>query len=459
MAFESLSDKLTEAFKRLRGKGRLTEADVKEAMREVKLALLEADVNFKVVKDFVRKVTERATGADVLESLSPAQMVIKIVNEELTALMGSENQKLNISSQSPSVVMLVGLQGAGKTTNGAKLAGLMRKQGKRPLLVACDVYRPAAIQQLETVGRQLDIPVFQMGQGDPVEIAKAGIEHAKKHGNDLVFLDTAGRLHIDEALMDELKRIRDEVSPQEILLVVDAMVGQDAVNVASAFDEALGISGVILTKLDGDTRGGAALSVRAVTGKPVKFVGTGEKLGDLEPFYPDRMASRILGMGDVLTLIEKAQSDFDAKQAAEMAQKMRQNTFNFNDMLAQMQQLKKMGPLSSVINMLPGVAGKLDDEQAEQGERELRRTEAIIQSMTPAEREKPSLINPARKRRIAAGSGTRVEDVNRLLRQNEQMQKLFRQVSGGGKKGKRRRMPFGGMPPGMGGGMPPGMPF
>lgn len=459
MAFESLSDKLTEAFKRLRGKGRLTEADVKEAMREVKLALLEADVNFKVVKDFVRKVTERATGADVLESLSPAQMVIKIVNEELTALMGSENQKLNISSQSPSVVMLVGLQGAGKTTNGAKLAGLMRKQGKHPLLVACDVYRPAAIQQLETVGRQLDIPVFQMGQGDPVEIAKAGIEHAKKHGNDLVFLDTAGRLHIDEALMDELKRIRDEVSPQEILLVVDAMVGQDAVNVASAFDEALGISGVILTKLDGDTRGGAALSVRAVTGKPVKFVGTGEKLGDLEPFYPDRMASRILGMGDVLTLIEKAQSDFDAKQAAEMAQKMRQNTFNFNDMLAQMQQLKKMGPLSSVINMLPGVAGKLDDEQAEQGERELRRTEAIIQSMTPAEREKPSLINPARKRRIAAGSGTRVEDVNRLLRQNEQMQKLFRQVSGGGKKGKRRRMPFGGMPPGMGGGMPPGMPF
>jgi len=459
VAFEGLSGKLSAVFKKMRNKGKLKESDIKEAMREVRLALLEADVNYKVAKDFVAAVTEKAVGDEVLGSLTPAQMVVKIVNDELTNLMGETGARLNFSSRPPTIVMMCGLQGSGKTTHSAKLALHFREQGKRPLLVACDVYRPAAIEQLKVVGEKAGVPVFDMGQGDPVEIARRAVMHAKDHGNDLVILDTAGRLHIDEALMDELKRIRDEVSPQEILLVVDAMVGQDAVNVASAFDEALGISGVILTKLDGDTRGGAALSVRAVTGKPVKFVGTGEKLGDLEPFYPDRMASRILGMGDVLTLIEKAQSDFDAKQAAEMAQKMRQNTFNFNDMLAQMQQLKKMGPLSSVINMLPGVAGKLDDEQAEQGERELRRTEAIIQSMTPAEREKPSLINPARKRRIAAGSGTRVEDVNRLLRQNEQMQKLFRQVSGGGKKGKRRRMPFGGMPPGMGGGMPPGMPF
>ena len=420
MAFEGLSGKLSAVFKKMRNKGKLKESDIKEAMREVRLALLEADVNYKVAKDFVAAVTEKAVGDEVLESLTPAQMVVKIVNDELTNLMGETGARLNFSSRPPTIVMMCGLQGSGKTTHSAKLALHFREQGKRPLLVACDVYRPAAIEQLKVVGEKAGVPVFDMGQGDPVEIARRAVMHAKDHGNDLVILDTAGRLHIDEAL---------------------------------------GISGVILTKLDGDTRGGAALSVRAVTGKPVKFVGTGEKLGDLEPFYPDRMASRILGMGDVLTLIEKAQSDFDAKQAAEMAQKMRQNTFNFNDMLAQMQQLKKMGPLSSVINMLPGVAGKLDDEQAEQGERELRRTEAIIQSMTPAEREKPSLINPARKRRIAAGSGTRVEDVNRLLRQNEQMQKLFRQVSGGGKKGKRRRMPFGGMPPGMGGGMPPGMPF
>ena len=348
MAFESLSDKLTEAFKRLRGKGRLTEADVKEAMREVKLALLEADVNFKVVKDFVRKVTERATGADVLESLSPAQMVIKIVNEELTALMGSENQKLNISSQSPSVVMLVGLQGAGKTTNGAKLAGLMRKQGKRPLLVACDVYRPAAIQQLETVGRQLDIPVFQMGQGDPVEIAKAGIEHAKKHGNDLVFLDTAGRLHIDEALMTELQNIKAAVNPAEILLVIDAMIGQDAVATAQAFDDALDITGVMLTKLDGDARGGAALSIKALTGKPIKFAGIGEKLDQIEPFHPDRMASRILGMGDVLTLIEKAEQNLDQKKAEEMAERLRQNRFTLTDYYDQLQQIKGMGSLQDI---------------------------------------------------------------------------------------------------------------
>ena len=338
MAFESLSDKLTEAFKRLRGKGRLTEADVKEAMREVKLALLEADVNFKVVKDFVRKVTERATGADVLESLSPAQMVIKIVNEELTALMGSENQKLNISSQSPSVVMLVGLQGAGKTTNGAKLAGLMRKQGKRPLLVACDVYRPTAIQQLETVGRQLDIPVFQMGQGDPVEIAKAGIEHAKKHGNDLVFLDTAGRLHIDEALMTELQNIKAAVNPAEILLVIDAMIGQDAVATAQAFDDALDITGVMLTKLDGDARGGAALSIKA--------------------FHPDRMASRILGMGDVLTLIEKAEQNLDQKKAEEMAERLRQNRFTLTDYYDQLQQLKGMGSLQDIAGMIPGMDAK-----------------------------------------------------------------------------------------------------
>ena len=322
MAFESLSDKLNEAFKRLRGKGRLTEADVKEAMREVKLALLEADVNFKVVKDFVKRVTARATGADVLESLSPAQMVIKIVNEELCALMGSENQKLNISSKSPSVCMLVGLQGAGKTTNGAKLAGLMRKQGKRPLLVACDVYRPAAIKQLETVGAQLDIPVFQMGQGDPVEIAKAGIEHAKKYGNDIVFLDTAGRLHIDETLMTELQNIKAAVDPAEILLVIDAMIGQDAVATATAFDEALDITGVMLTKLDGDARGGAALSIKALTGKPIKFAGIGEKLDQIEPFHPDRMASRILGMGDVLTLIEKAEANLDAKKAEELAERL-----------------------------------------------------------------------------------------------------------------------------------------
>ena len=358
MAFESLSDKLTEAFKRLRGKGRLTEADVKEAMREVKLALLEADVNFKVVKDFVKTVTARATGADVLESLSPAQMVIKIVNEELCALMGSENQKLNISSKSPSVVMLVGLQGAGKTTNGAKLAGYMRKQGKRPLLVACDVYRPAAIKQLETVGAQLEIPVFQMGQGDPVEIAKAGIEHAKKHGNDLVFLDTAGRLHIDETLMTELKNIKAAVEPAEILLVVDAMTGQDAVATATAFDEALDVTGVMLTKLDGDARGGAALSIKALTGKPIKFAGIGEKLDQIEPFHPDRMAGRILGMGDVLTLIEKAEQAFDEKKAEELAERLRQNKFTLTDYYDQLQQLKGMGSLQDVAGMIPGMDAK-----------------------------------------------------------------------------------------------------
>ena len=444
MAFESLSDKLTEAFKRLRGKGRLTEADVKEAMREVKLALLEADVNFKVVKDFVKTVTARATGADVLESLSPAQMVIKIVNEELCALMGSENQKLNISSKSPSVVLLVGLQGAGKTTNGAKLAGYMRKQGKRPLLVACDVYRPAAIKQLETVGAQLEIPVFQMGQGNPVEIAKAGIEHAKKHGNDLVFLDTAGRLHIDETLMTELKNIKEAVDPAEILLVIDAMIGQDAVATATAFDEALDVTGVMLTKLDGDARGGAALSIKALTGKPIKFAGIGEKLDQIEPFHPDRMASRILGMGDVLTLIEKAEQAFDEKKAEELAERLRQNKFTLTDYYDQLQQLKGMGSLQDVAGMIPGM-----DTKALQGasfdEKAMGRIEAIIQSMTPYERENPNVLNSSRKKRIAAGSGTTVVDINRLLKQFEMMQKLTQQMTNMTKRRKGKKGGMGGL--------------
>ena len=436
MAFESLSDKLSEAFKRLRGKGRLTEADVKEAMREVKLALLEADVNFKVVKDFVKKVTERATGADVLESLSPAQMVIKIVNEELCALMGSENQKLNISSKSPSVVMLVGLQGAGKTTNGAKLAGLMKKQGKRPLLVACDVYRPAAIKQLETVGAQLDIPVFQMGQGDPVEIARAGIEHARKYGNDLVFLDTAGRLHIDEALMTELQNIKAAVEPAEILLVIDAMIGQDAVATATAFDEALDVTGVMLTKLDGDARGGAALSIKALTGKPIKFAGIGEKLDQIEPFHPDRMASRILGMGDVLTLIEKAEQNLDQKKAEEMAERLRQNKFTLTDYYDQLQSLKGMGSMQDLAGMIPGMDAKAL-QGAQVDEKALSRIEAIIQSMTPYERDNPNVLNSSRKKRIAAGSGTSVVEINKLLKQFELMQTLTKQLAGNSKAMKR----------------------
>ena len=447
MAFESLSDKLAASFKKLRGKGRLTEADVKEAMREVRLALLEADVSYKVVKDFVNKVSERAMGQDVLESLTPAQMVIKIVNEELTALMGTENEKLNISSQSPSVVMLVGLQGAGKTTNGAKLAALMRKSGKRPLLVACDVYRPAAIAQLETVGAQLDIPVFQMGQGNPVDIAKAGIEHAKRHGNDLVFLDTAGRLHIDEALMDELKNIKAATSPAEILLVLDAMTGQDAVNAAKSFDEQLGVTGVMLTKLDGDARGGAALSVRAVTGKPIKFIGTGEKLDMIEPFHPDRMASRILGMGDVLTLIEKAEQSFDEKKALEMTERLKQNKFTFTDYLDQLEQLKSMGDLKDIAAMLPGIDSKAL-KNVTFDEKAYSRTEAIIRSMTPQERDNPQLINSSRKKRIAAGSGTNVVEINRLLKQFDMMKTMTKQMTSG-KKGKRMgfpgmgKMPFG----------------
>ncbi len=453
MAFESLSEKLNAAFKRLRGKGRLTPADVREAMREVRMALLEADVSYKVVKDFTKAVTERASGADVLESLSPAQMVVKIVNEELCTLMGGANQKLNISSKSPSVVMLVGLQGAGKTTNGAKLAAYMRKQGKRPLLAACDIYRPAAITQLETVGRQLDIPVFQMGQTDPVDIAKAAIEHAKKHGNDLVFLDTAGRLHIDEELMDELRRIRDAVEPAEILLVVDAMTGQDAVNAASAFDEALGVTGVMLTKLDGDARGGAALSIRAATGKPIKFIGVGEKLDMIEPFHPDRMASRILGMGDVLTLIEKAEQSFDEKKALEAAERLKANRFTLTDYLEQMGQLKNMGDLESIASMIPGMnAGAL--KGAKFDDRLMARQEAIILSMTPAERENPALLNSSRKKRVAAGSGVQVVDVNRLLKQYESMQQMMKQFSGKNiKKMQKKLGKMGGMGgfPGMGG--------
>ncbi len=447
MAFESLSDKLSEAFKRLRSKGKLKESDVKEAMREVRLALLEADVNYKVAKDFIAAVTEKAIGDEVLESLTPAQQVIKIVNDEMTALMGSVNARINMSSKIPTIIMMCGLQGAGKTTHSGKLALYFKNQGKRPLLVACDVYRPAAIKQLQVVGEKIGVPVFEMGVGNPVEIAQKAVFHAKDHGNDIVILDTAGRLHIDEELMNELKTIKAEVKPHEILLVIDAMTGQDAVNAAQAFDEALGIDGTILTKLDGDTRGGAALSVRAVTGKPIKFAGTGEKLEDLEVFYPDRMASRILGMGDVLTLIEKAQTTVDEKKALEMAKKLKQNSFDMNDLLDQMQQIKSMGPLSQVLGMLPGLSGKIGDAEAAQGEAELKKVEAIISSMTKLEREKPTVINPSRKRRIAAGSGTRVEDVNRLLRQFEQMQKVMKQL--GGKSGsgkKRRRMPFGGMP-------------
>ena len=445
MAFESLSDKLNAAFKRLRGKGRLSAGDVKEAMREVRMALLEADVSYRVVKDFTKSVTERAVGTDVLEALNPAQMVIKIVNEELCALMGGENQKLNISSKSPSVVMLVGLQGAGKTTNGAKLAALMRKtQNKRPLLVACDVYRPAAIEQLMTVGGKLDIPVFQEGQGDPVEIARHAIEHARRHGNDLVFLDTAGRLHIDEQLMDELRNIKAATDPAEILLVVDAMTGQDAVNAAASFDEQLDITGVMLTKLDGDARGGAALSVKAVTGKPIKFAGTGEKLDAIEVFHPDRMAGRILGMGDVLTLIEKAEAAVDEKKALELAEKLKKNRFTLSDYLEQMRSMKDMGSLEDIAAMIPGM-----DAKALQGakidEKAMAHTEAIILSMTPQERERPELLNSSRKKRIAKGAGVAVVDVNRLLKQFEMMQTMAKQLTG--KKARRFRrgggFPFG----------------
>jgi len=439
MAFESLSDKLNNVFKKLRGKGRLSQADVKEAMREVRLALLEADVSYKVVKDFVKTVSEKAVGTDILESLSPAQAVIRVVNQELTALMGGQAAKLNYSSKTPSVVMLVGLQGAGKTTNGAKLAALVKKQqNKRPLLAACDVYRPAAIKQLETVGAQLGLPVFQMGQSNPVDIAKAAVEHARRHGNDVVFLDTAGRLHVDEALMDELKNIKAAVEPAEILLVVDAMTGQDAVNAASAFDEALGIDGVMLTKLDGDARGGAALSVRAVTGKPIKFAGIGEKLDAIEVFHPDRMASRILGMGDVLTLIEKAEQAVDEKKAMEMAEKLMKNRFTLADYLEQLESLKNMGSMEDILGMIPGADMK-QLKGAKIDEKAMERTKAIILSMTAQERNNPSILNASRKRRIAAGSGTSVVEINRLLKSFDAMGAMMKQMSGAGGK-KMRRM-------------------
>lgn len=431
MAFEGLTEKLSNAFKKLRGKGRLSESDVKEAMREIRLALLEADVSFKVVKEFTAKVTERAVGADVLESLTPAQMIVKIVNEELTALMGGGSTKLNISSKPPTVVLVAGLNGAGKTTNCAKLAGYLKRQsGKRPLLAACDTFRPAAIHQLEVVGEQLGVPVFQMGQTDPIEIAKAAIAHAVQHGNDPIILDTAGRLHVDEELMEQLKDMKAAVQPDEILLVVDAMIGQDAVNAAKAFDEALDITGVMLTKLDGDARGGAALSIKAVTGKPIKFVGMGEKLDQIEIFHPDRMASRILGMGDVLSLIEKAQQSFDMKKAAELQEKMKKNRLTLTDFYEQLTQFKSMGSVQDLLGMIPGVDSKAL-EGATMDEKALSRTEAIILSMTPEERENPSLLNSSRKKRIASGSGTRVVDINRLLKQFDMMQQMTRQMSGG----------------------------
>ncbi len=442
--FQNLTEKINAAFKKFKNKGKLTEEDVRAGMREIKLALLEADVNFKVVREFIKKVTERAVGADVINSLLPAQQIVKIVNEELTALMGGENERIHLASRPPTIVMMVGLQGAGKTTHCGKLAGSFKKQGRRPLLVACDVYRPAAIRQLEVIGGQLDIPVFSMGTDvSPVRIAEAGIEHARRHGHDIVFIDTAGRLHIDEKMMEELRDIKQTVEPNEILLVIDAMLGQDAVNVAETFNGMLDITGVILTKLDGDTRGGAALSVRFVTGKPIKYVGVGEKLDAIEPFYPDRMASRILGMGDVLSLIEKAEAAYDEQQAAELERKLRKSEFTLEDFLEQFRQVRKMGPMKDILAKLPGI----DQSQlagAEIDERAIDRLEAIILSMTPQERRKPSIINPSRKKRIAAGSGMRVEDVNRLLKQFDQTCKMMKELSGGKlgrmmKKGRRFR--------------------
>ncbi len=441
MAFEGLSEKLNAVFKRLKGRGILTENDVREAMREVKMALLEADVSYKVVKDFISKVTKRAVGTDVLASLTPAQQVIKIVNEELIALMGNENARINYPSKPPCVIMMVGLQGSGKTTHAAKLAKYFKDQDKRPLLAACDVYRPAAINQLQVVGEKAGVKVFEMGQINPVVIAKEAVKHARDHGNEVVILDTAGRLHIDRELMDELKNIKDETEPHEIMLVVDAMTGQDAVNVAKAFDEALGITGVLMSKLDSDTRGGAALSVLAVTGKPIKFVGTGEKLGDFEQFHTERMASRILGMGDMLTLIERAQSTIDDGDAQKLVQKLREDDgFDLEDLLDQMKQIKKMGPIKQIIGMIPGVGDKIKDVDID--DRQLLRIEAMITSMTPAERAKPAIINPSRKRRIASGSGNTVADVNRLLRQFENMQKMMKQlgVMGKNQKGKKNKL-------------------
>jgi len=444
MAFENLGEKLQNVFKMLKGKGRLSEKDVKEAMREVRLALLEADVNFRVVKEFVTNLTEKAVGHTVLEALNPGQQVIKLVDQELTALMGSTQSQLTFSPKPPTVYMMVGLQGAGKTTSSGKLSGILRKQGRKPLLIACDIYRPAAIKQLQIVGKTYNIPVFEMGDKEaPEVIAQKGIEYANQNGHDVVLIDTAGRLHIDDALMGELSRVKSAVMPQEILLVVDAMTGQDAVNVAQTFNDKLGLDGIIVTKLDSDTRGGAVLSVKAVTGKPIKYVGMGEKLEDMEPFYPDRMASRILGMGDVLSLIDKAQQAFDEKQAAELEQKIRQNALTLDDFLSQMQQMKKMGPLKDLLGMMPGIdqsqlAGADIDEKA------LAHVEAIIQSMTGHERRDPSILNGSRKRRIAAGSGRSIQDVNRLLKQFEEMRKMMKGLAGGmtGKKGKKGRKGF-----------------
>ena len=442
MAFEGLSDKLNNVFKKLRSKGRLTESDVREAMREVRLALLEADVNFKVVKDFVKTVTDKAIGTDILESLTPAQQVVKLVNDELCALMGGSQSRVHMANRPPTVIMFVGLQGAGKTTNIAKLAGwFKKKEGRRPLLCACDVYRPAAVQQLKVVGGQLDIPVYEEGQGDPIAIAQHAFDHARQHGNDLLLLDTAGRLHIDEALMDELKNIKAAVKPHEIMLVVDGMTGQDAVNAASAFDEALGIDSVLMTKLDGDARGGAALSIRAVTGKPIKFVGMGEKLDAIEPFYPDRMASRILGMGDVLTLVEKAQDAFDEKQAAALEKKLRAGKMTLTDFLEQLRQIKNMGNIQDVMGMLPGMDKKAL-ANAKVDEKAFARLEAIILSMTEKERSNPEIIKYSRKKRIAAGCGLKIEDVNRLLKQFDQMQRMMKQFSSPGAVKKMTRSGF-----------------
>ena len=442
MAFEGLTDKLQGAFKKLSSKGKLTEADVKSAMREVRMALLEADVNFTVVKDFIKKVTERAVGADILASLTPGQQVIKIVNEELTALMGGTNAKLTYSSQPPTIYMLCGLQGAGKTTMCGKLGNMIKKGDKKPLLVACDVYRPAAIKQLQVVGGQVGVEVFERGQGNPVEIAKEAIEYARYYGRDPVIIDTAGRLHIDTNLMQELRDVRDAVKPKEILLVVDAMTGQDAVTVAKTFNDELGVDGVILTKLDGDTRGGAAISVRAVTGKPIKFSGIGEKLTDIEPFHPDRMASRILGMGDVLSLIEKAQDSFDEQQAVDLTRKMRTNAFTLEDYLEQMKQLNKMGSITDVLKMIPGVGSKIKDVDIDEEKmmKAQKKNEAIILSMTRMERRNPDILNASRKRRIAAGSGTTVQEVNLLLKQFDQAKSMMKNMMGGMKGGKMKRM-------------------
>lgn len=448
MIFEGLSDKLQNAFGKLRSKGKLTEADVKTAMREVKMALLEADVNFKVVKDFVKVVQERCVGEEVLKSLTPGQMVVKIVNEELTALMGDVQSKLTYSPQPPTVIMMVGLQGAGKTTTSGKLGGYLKKDGKSPLLVACDVYRPAAIKQLQVVGEKLDLPVFTMGdQVSPVEIAKKALEHAKSHSNDVVIIDTAGRLHVDEVLMQELKDIKTQVNPQEILLVVDSMTGQDAVNVSESFNEILGIDGVVLTKLDGDTRGGAALSIRAVTQKPIKFIGMGEKLDNLEPFYPDRMASRILGMGDVLSLIEKAESALDMEKAKELGQKLKKNEMDFEDFLMQLEQVQNLGPLDKLLELVPGmgnIKGQIDDLDSKG--KEINRTKAIIQSMTLEERRNPQILNASRKKRIARGSGTSVQDVNRLIKQFNEMKKMMKMFQSSGMMGKMKKGGFPGMP-------------